>query len=223
VTVRSAARRGLLALALTAAGAPPAAAHITLEPASGRPGDLQLYRLLVPNEGDNDTIAIRVRVPAGVDFALIGTAPGWQTRLVRAGNRIAELRWSGGRIHPDGFGMLTFIARNPVREGPIAWKAIQRYEDGTVVRWIGSADSDEPAPVVRLSERAVPRDVVSVHGEASPTARIAAPGGKSSDGDAPTGLAIAALVIGAAGLAAAVSRSSPCAGAGTKRNNTTMK
>jgi uncharacterized protein len=203
VTGRTVLRGGLAALALAAASAPAAAAHITLQPTSGRPGDLQLYRLLVPNEGDTDTVGIRVRVPTGVDFALIGAAPGWDTRVVRAGNRIAELRWSGGRIPPDGFGILTFIARNPVREGTIAWKALQRYRGGTVTRWIGAASSEEPAPVVRLSEQARPVDVVSVHGEATPTASATAsvPTADESTG-ASKGLAITALVVGALGLLA---------------------
>jgi uncharacterized protein len=203
VTGRPALRGGLAALALAAAGAPPAVAHITLHPTTGRPGDLQLYRLLVPNEGDTDTVSVRVKVPTGVDFALIGAAPGWDARLVRAGNRITELRWTGGRIPPDGFGILTFIARNPVREGTIAWKALQRYRDGAITRWIGSADSDEPAPVVRLSEQATPVDVVSVHGEATPAASAPAsiPTADTSTG-ASKGLAITALIVGALGLLA---------------------
>jgi uncharacterized protein len=105
----------------------------------------------------------------------------------------------------DGYAELHFVARNPVRVGPIAWKALQRYDDGEVVRWIGSKDSDQPAPVTTLSEHAVPVDVVSTHGEAVPAASpTAAPpsAAPSSGRDGPTlALAILGALLGAAALA----------------------
>ena len=34
----------------------------------------------------------------------------------------------------------------------LTFKALQTYEDGDVVRWIGPEDADEPAPVVTLTD-----------------------------------------------------------------------
>jgi hypothetical protein len=39
----------------------------------------------------------------------------------------------------------------------IAWKAIQTYRDGAVVRWIGSAESEHPAATTIVSS-AIPRE-----------------------------------------------------------------
>jgi uncharacterized protein YcnI len=187
--------------------APGAAAHVTLQPTAGRPADLQRYRVIVPNERESRaTTGVDLRMPAGITFALVESVPGWRTEIVKRGSAIAELRWRGGRVPPGGYAELHFIARNPVRTGAIAWKALQRYSDGSVVRWIGSPTSDQPAPVTRLSESATPVDVVSTHGEGAPAATAggaAAPAAAaSSDGrDGLTlGIAIAAALLAAAAL-----------------------
>jgi uncharacterized protein YcnI len=203
-------RVGALAIALAAAlPAASASAHVTLQPPEGRPADLQRYRVIVPNERESQaTTGVDLRMPAGITFALVESVAGWHTKLVKRGSEIAELRWRGGHVPPGGYAELRFIARNPVRTGAIAWKALQRYDDGSVVRWIGSPSSDQPAPVTRLSESATPVDVVSTHGESAPAARggggnAAAPAADaSSDGrDGPAlAIAIAAAVLAAAAL-----------------------
>jgi uncharacterized protein YcnI len=203
-------RVGALAIALAAAlPAASASAHVTLQPPEGRPADLQRYRVIVPNERESQaTTGVDLRMPAGITFALVESVAGWQTKVVKRGSEIAELRWRGGRVPPGGYAELHFIARNPVRTGAIAWKALQRYDDGSVVRWIGSPSSDQPAPVTRLSESATPVDVVSTHGESAPAAtggggNAAAPAADaSSDGrDGLTlAIAIAAAVLAAAAL-----------------------
>jgi uncharacterized protein YcnI len=196
------------AVALGALVAPGAAAHVTVQPAASRPAELQRYRVIVPNERESgSTTGVDLRMPKGITFALVEAAPGWTTKVVRSGGEISELRWSGGDVRPDGYAALYFIARNPVRVGPIAWKALQRYSDGSVVRWIGSADSDTPAPVTTLGEDALPVDVVSTHGESEPAAtsagaspapvKEAAASGGGRDG---LTLAIAAALLGAAAL-----------------------
>jgi uncharacterized protein YcnI len=205
-------RQGLLAAAAVALGAsspvPGASAHVTLQPTAGRPADLQRYRVIVPNEREAQaTTGVDLKLPSGITFALVESVPGWRAQVVKRGSTVGELRWRGGRVPPGGYAELHFIARNPVRTGAIAWKALQRYDDGSVVRWIGSPRSEQPAPVTRLSETAAPVDVVSTHGEGAPAG---AAGGTSApraaasslDGrDALTlGIAIAAAVLAAAAL-----------------------
>jgi uncharacterized protein YcnI len=195
------------ALALGAIAAPGAAAHVTVQPAASRPADLQRYRLLVPNERESDaTTGVDLRLPTGVTFALVETAPGWRTSSVKRGSEFSELRWRSGRIAPGEYAALHFIVRNPVKIGPVAWKALQRYADGTIVRWIGSPGSDQPAPVTKLSEDAVPVDVVSTHGEQTPAA--SAPARASTTADKASGgrdgltlaIAILAAALGAVAL-----------------------
>jgi uncharacterized protein YcnI len=192
-------------IALGAAWAPGADAHVTLQPAAGRPADLQRYRVIVPNERESQaTTGVDLRMPPGITFALVESVAGWRTQVVKRASTISELRWRGGRVPPGGYAELHFIARNPVRTGAIAWKALQRYDDGSVVRWIGSPSSDQPAPVTQLSETATPVDVVSTHGEAEPAASggATAPSRTSGGGDGDDGLALG-VAIAAALLAAA--------------------
>lgn len=220
-------RQGLglaVALLLGAVLAPGADAHVTLQPAAGRPADLQRYRLLVPNEETTAaTTGIDLKLPTGITFALVEAAPGWRTQVVKQGGAIAQIRWRGGNVAPGGYAELHFIARNPVRTGALTWKALQRYAGGEVVRWIGGPDSDTPAPVTRLSEDAVPVDVVSTHGESvtpaasgaattGPRAQTAIGTASTGDGgrDALTlGIAVAAALLAAAALGLALVRRRP--------------
>ena len=194
------------AVALGALTAPGAAAHVTVQPAASRPADLQRYRVVVPNEESaGTTIGVDLKLPAGVTFALVEAVEGWRSKVVTRGGQVAEIRWSGGRVPPGGYAELHFIARNPVRLGPLAWKALQRYDDGDVVRWIGSKGSEQPAATTTLSEDAAPVDVVSTHGEAVPVATSAAakpaPQATEAGRDGLTlALAIAGALLGAAAL-----------------------
>ena len=77
----------------------------------------------------------------------------------------------------------------------LTFKALQTYTGGEVVRWIGPPDSEEPAPQVELT--AAEEEAASAPAAQEATAPAA--GEEDDDGN---GLAIAALVVGAAGLAA---------------------
>jgi uncharacterized protein YcnI len=195
------------AVVLGAIAAPGAAAHVTVQPAASRPADLQRYRVLVPNERESGaTTGVDLKLPPGVTFALVETAPGWRSSTVKRGSEFSEVRWRGGRVAPGEYAELHLIVRNPVKVGPVAWKALQRYSDGTIVRWIGSPDSEQPAPVTTLSEDAVAVDVVSTHGEAapqaSPPAGSATTASKDADGSGRDALTLA-IAAAAALLAAA--------------------
>ncbi len=74
----------------------------------------------------------------------------------------------------------------------LTFKALQTYDNGEVVRWIGAPDSDEPAPQVAVTERE------DHHGA---TEDSESTDSEDSDGGSD-GLAIAALIVGALGLLA---------------------
>jgi len=192
------------AVVLGALAAPGASAHVTVQPTASRPADLQRYRVIVPNEeSTGSTTGVDVQVPRGITFVLAESVSGWRAQLVRNGGTITQLRWRGGRVPPGGYAELRFIARNPARVGALQWKALQRYDDGDVVRWIGAAGSEQPAAVTTLSEDAVPVDVVSTHGEKTAPDGAPAPAAATADDgrDGLTlGLAIAGLALGAAAL-----------------------
>ncbi len=205
-------RGGLTALALVALGAPMAQAHVTIQPSESRPADLQLYRLIVPNESSDgaDTTGVEVGLPEGIDFLLMEDTEGWDAELIRKDGLPAELRWTGGELPADGFSELSFIARNPVEVGEARFPTIQTYDDGTEARWIGPADGDEPTPAVRIAEDVTPVDVVSVHGDETGSANesdAAAPAAViAGSSPLPVILGVVATVLAALALLVALRR-----------------
>ena len=78
-------------------------------------------------------------------------------------------------------------------------KAIQTYEGGEVVRWIGAPDSEEPAPQITLTAADGGDGADTAHAEEEDgTSEEAATA--ASDDDDSNGLAIAGLVVGGLGL-----------------------
>jgi uncharacterized protein DUF1775 len=117
--------------------------------------------------------------------------------------RVGRVTWSGGRIAPGEFDEFGMSARIPEEEGTeLAFRALQRYASGEVVRWIGPADADEPAPRVEVTpaEGEVAAEPPESTGEeAAETVANEAPA-EAEDGDGE-GRANLALGFGLAGLA----------------------
>ena len=187
---------GLAALALPAV----AAAHVTIQPNTAPAGGYTRVDVRVPNERDDaGTTQVRVQLPPGFTSASYEPRPGWKVTMKKVkldqpikpedgfeiDEGIGEITWTGdgkqGVIAPGQFVDFGLSLKMPdgTAGDKLTFKALQTYDDGQVVRWIGPEDADEPAPVVTLTAAA---------GEA---------GGHD-------GLAIAALVVGALALIAAL-------------------
>jgi uncharacterized protein YcnI len=182
-----------------------AAAHAVVQPGASRPADLQRYTVTIPNEGGSPTTEVALKVPTGVDFLLAERQAGWKVSN-QAQDASHTLRWSGGTIPPNFYATFHFIARNPVKAGPIEWKIIQTYADGKAQRWIGPPDSEEPAARTEISETAPQQDVVAVNGgnasaQASPGPATDA---GSQDGDDDDGSDVLLIALAGAALVAAV-------------------
>jgi uncharacterized protein YcnI len=197
-------RRALPAILVATAcwtWAPAAHGHAVIQPTTSRPAEQQVYTLTVPTERDSDVVSVALQVPPDIDSLLVEDKPGWNAQLQREGDRITVVRWSGGRIEPDHYDTFRFIARNPVRAGELEWKVIQRYTDATD-RWIGPADSEQPAPRTNISEQADPQDVINTESGTVKTQQggTAAPTADSGGGDSDT----VPIVLGAVALVAAL-------------------
>lgn len=165
-----------VALGLLAAA--PAGAHVQVRPAEVAPGDPVLWTVLVPSEQDTGTRSVELAVPKDVIPFSYEDAPGWR-RTVRTNpdGSIRSIRWRG-TTRADGLATFRFLASTPERPGKIAWKALQTYRDGEIVRWIGAAGSETPASVTRVSASA-PRE--NAGGEGGGSAAASAGAGASSD------------------------------------------
>ena len=172
----------LLALAATAN------AHIQVTPSEVAPGDPVLFTVLVPGERDVSTTEVEVQVPKDVLPFSYGDSPGWKRELVKGPDgSVASIKWTG-KAAPDGFAEFTFLASTPETEGPLAWKALQTYESGDVVRWIGEPGTELPAAVVTVSADA-PRQNAGGEGEGEGGGAEAATPIKAVSGDAGDGAA----------------------------------
>ena len=136
-----------LVAALLGGGAATASAHIQVTPTLAAPSDAVKFTVLVPGESSSaSTTKVALKVPRGTLPYSYGEAPGWSRKLVLAKDQsVAQIVWTG-RLAPDGFAAFSFLASTPPRPAVLTWKALQYYSDGSVVRWIGSPSSEEPAP-----------------------------------------------------------------------------
>jgi len=141
---------------LVAAG--PALAHVTVQPTEGVIGSFSRFVVRVPTERDDaSTIRIEVQFPplASVSFQDV---TGWERTVEMQtldeplevfGEEVTEavgtVTWEGGEIEPGEFQEFGFSARMPEEETTLEFAAIQTYDSGEVVRWIGPEDSDAPA------------------------------------------------------------------------------
>jgi uncharacterized protein YcnI len=218
------------ALALPAA----ASAHVTLQPSTAPADGFTRLDVRVPNERDDAaTVKVDVQLPPGFAFVSYEPRPGWKVAVKRAkaeqpieveggfevDEEVRQITWSGGRIGPGEFVDFGLSLRMPKGEAgdKLTFKALQTYDDGDVVRWIGPEDADEPAPIVTLTGASSggghgapgsdPDTSVSSDGAAGAQEPATAPAENASATveaeSGSDGLAIAALAVAVVALAAA--------------------
>jgi uncharacterized protein YcnI len=162
------------ALALSLAIAATAQAHVTLQP-SQVPAGSEDTRLAVrvPNERDNaSTVKVDLQLPPGFAAASFEPVPGWTAKVIKSRlakpiqtddgeitEGVSRITWTGdgrqGSIPPGAFQDFGLSVLVPGKAGDkLTFKALQTYSDGEVVRWIGPEDSDNPAPIVRVTAAA---------------------------------------------------------------------
>lgn len=135
---------------LLVVGAAAVDAHVTVWPRDSRPGARERYTVRVPTEGQVATTAIEIEVPADVRVTGVLVGGGYTYEARREGDRIVAITWRQ-EIKPGGIGEFVFFAVNPKSGGQIAWKARQRFADGTSADWVGVEGDRRPASVTRLT------------------------------------------------------------------------
>jgi len=211
---------------------PAAAAHVTIDPGEWEAGGFARFVIRVPTERDVPTTEVTIRFPESVTSARFMPVPGWERTIemeqldepIQQGDgeepiteRIASVTWSGGTITPDEFMEFGVSFRVPETPGEqLVFPAIQTYQGGEVVEWIGAEDSDTPAPLVTITEPAAEEgeepaaeepaaeETESPDGEAAPAA--AEDDDDSGRANLALGLAIAGLLAGLGALALVLSR-----------------
>jgi uncharacterized protein YcnI len=214
-------RRTIVTAVLAAALTLPAAAaqaHVTLQPVEAPAGGFARLDVRVPNEEDaKNTVKVEVQMPPGFADASYEPVAGWTVKETR--HKLAKpITADDGDVLTDELGTITFTAGSGkgIKPGQfqdfglslglpdrpagtkLAFKALQTYTGGEVVRWIGAEGSEHPAPIVTLVA-----GTASTGGASAPPAAAPAPDHDGGDEDGGgNGLAIVALIVGALGLLA---------------------
>jgi periplasmic copper chaperone A len=184
-----------------------ASAHVTVQPNEAAAKAFVVEDVRVPNEEQSaNTTKVVVQFPPGFAEVSFQPVPGWSVKVKKTKlaqpiktdegdtltEQVSEVTWSGGKIAPGQFQDFPVSMQIPDKAGSaLTFKALQTYDNGKVVRWIGPPDAQEPAPQVKVTAASDP----------AATATPAASTGESDDSDSKA-LPIIALIVGALGLLA---------------------
>jgi uncharacterized protein YcnI len=197
----------------------PAAAHVTVNPKEAAQGGYAKLAFRVPNERPQATEKVEVAFPAGQPLASVSVrpTPGWRVvvtkrtldkplkvhgrDLVETVDRITWTAESAATAIEAGEFQEFEVSAGPLPEDAdkLVFKALQTYTGGEVVRWIdeptGAEEPEHPAPTLTLTKAENGDD-------SSGTEQVSAGGAEAGEAgdDGPSGVAIAGLVAGIAGL-----------------------
>jgi uncharacterized protein YcnI len=221
-----------VAAAILLMSAPPAWAHVTVDPDSAAQGAEITLRFRVPNEVTNANVT-KVDIALPTDHPLLGVAvepiAGWSSTVTEAKlnppaqtddgpvtQAVSEIVWtstSGGGTLPDQFQEFPVLVQQlPKDTIQVVFKAIQTYSDGTVVRWIEpvvavQASPDHPTPILTLSTASGSSTgattPTTAPGATNATVDVTKLAQKSSVSSAHT-LGVIGIVVGALGLIVAL-------------------
>jgi len=169
---------GLLCTAAMVVAPPIAFAHVSVTPDSTAPGEPATIAFRVPNESDDtSTVRLEIAFPTDVPLAVAvpRTVPGWTVTVTRQAldepvdtghglveEAVSSIVWEGGQIQPDTYQEFpVYVPAMPDESGDLAFKALQTYSSGEVVRWIdvaaeGQPEPEHPAPIVRVAPPPAP-------------------------------------------------------------------
>lgn len=148
-----------------------ASAHVTVEPAQADAATEITATFRVPNERDTDpTTKIDLQLPEGVTGAQPQPVDGWESSV-----QGRTVTWTGGRIEGTDARRFPVRLTLPDDEGAsLAFKVLQTYDSGTVVRWIGERGSENEAAVLTLGAApagaATPEPTATPEASATPAA-----------------------------------------------------
>lgn len=195
----------------------PASAHVSIDPGQVTGGGYGRFAFRVPNESDTaSTTAVTVNLPDGTPIASVATMPvaGWTVQIdkrtlnpplrvhdAEITEAVSAITWTAdpaAAIKPGQFQEFPVAMGQLPKTGALAFKTLQTYSDGTVVRWIEDSGGVEASGAAEPQHPA-PRLILADGPPAPPPTAMAAGSSAGSDAEGSTG-----LDLGAAGLVAGV-------------------
>lgn len=179
-----------------------AEAHVTVNPTESTTDAYQKYTVRVPVEKEINTTKIKLQVPEGVTVASVMPMPAWDFKTEKdSDGLITSVTWTAndGGIAPGEFMEFSFIGANPSEASEVSWKAMQTYEDGSVVEWVGPPDADKPASVTKITAE----DEVASRGDNGESAANETEENENTSSSSnwiPIGISCLALLLAVIGL-----------------------
>ncbi|AMW98053.1 YcnI family copper-binding membrane protein [Rummeliibacillus stabekisii] len=130
-------------------------AHVSVQPKESTTNAYEKYTMRVPVEKDINTTKVELKVPKGVSLVSVMPIPDWGYELKKdKDGQVSSVIWTAKKagIKANEFMEFAFIGANPSKPGEVSWNALQTYKDGSVVKWTGAPDSDEPASVTTINK-----------------------------------------------------------------------
>lgn len=213
--------------AIVCALAAPAAAHVTVDPPSAPKGSTVKLSFLVPNEEPTARVTdVQVAFPTPpqtpIPSVVVEGKPGWTVKVTTQklakpivtdngslSEVVSSIEWKAKTpadgVAPQQFGEFTVDADGlPANEDQVAFRAIQTYSNGTVVRWIDPVTpngpaAEHPTPILRLTAPEGEATSTSTPATKAPTSQTTIVATSTQDNSARA-LAIVAIVLGAVAL-----------------------
>ncbi|HEU4462395.1 MAG TPA: DUF1775 domain-containing protein, partial [Solirubrobacterales bacterium] len=188
-----------------------------LLPAEVPAGTYTVLDVNVPNESsDRATTRVEVRFPPGFAYVLYKPVAGWSVDVKKGAGQVSRVIWTaesaGAEIKPGQLEDFQIGLEVPGLPGDtLTFKALQTYEGGEVVRWLGGPNSPEPAPQITVAASDGEQGAAPVENESA----------EDSGGDSDS-LAVAALLVAILALlagGAALARSLRATGKTEKPND----
>jgi uncharacterized protein YcnI len=124
-------------------------AHVTVAPRESQAGAEQRYTIRVPTEGQVATTSVELEIPPNMTVLEVVPGEGYTFETRREGTRVVAITWKR-EIPPKQTAEFVFVARNPAA-GQVAWRARQRFADGTSADWVGVEGDRRPASVTTVT------------------------------------------------------------------------
>jgi uncharacterized protein YcnI len=179
-----------------------ACAHVVVYPTEATQGSYEKFTVRVPTEKETPTIKVEVLIPDEVTVSRFEPMAGWKYDITKdATDKITSVIWTatGDGLLSTEFGEFNMQGKVGDTATSLAWKAHQTYKDGTVVDWVGAADSDKPASVTVVKAKAAGAAADDHHANSTTAA-------EDKDSNTSLYLSIAALVLGVLAIILAVRR-----------------
>ena len=138
--------------------AAPAAAHVQVTPSAVAPGDPVTFTVVVPGEeSEAHTTEVALQVPKGVLPFAYEDQPGWRRTLEQAPRRQRRRGPLARPARDRRLRALHVARRDAGARGRPRVEGGPALHDGHEAAWIGAPDSENPAPVTRVTRGAAAR------------------------------------------------------------------